>query len=251
MFVHGSFATSRWWQPVTALLPADRYTCYAPDLRGCGRSSRSEDPAGYQVEHQAADLAALIEALDLWGLHLVGHSLGAAIALTCAARSAARLRSLTLISTPSPAGTPTPPEGYELLTRMRTDRALLLQALASTMPARPPDDFLQRLADDALQQAPIAFTAGARTLADWRLPLSALATLRLPVLLVWGDRDQIVEREVQTQLLLSLPGANNLEVFRGCGHTPMLEHTEVFVQTLREFIEQDFDAYASIRTQAA
>lgn len=251
LLVHASFATSRWWQPVTALLPPDRYTCYAPDLRGCGRSSRPDDPAGYRVEQQAADLAALIEALDLWGLHLVGHSLGAAIALTYAAHSTARLRSLTLVSTPSPAGTPTPPEGYELLNRMRTDRALLLQGLASTMPARPPDDFVQQLVDDALQQAPVAFTAGAAALADWRLPPSALTALRLPVLLVWGDRDHIVERDVQTQLLLSLPGANNLEVFRGCGHTPMLERTEGFVQALREFIEQDFDAYASIRAEPA
>ncbi len=250
LFVHGSFATHRWWEPTVAFLPADLCTCYLPDLPGCGQSDRPDDPAGYAIARQAEVLAALIEALDLHGLHLVGHSMGAAIALTYAAAEATRLRSLTLVSTPSPGGTPTPPEAFALLEQMRSDRPLLLQALASTMPARPPDAFFQQLVDDALAQAPAAFTATAQALADWRLPEEALARLRLPVLLIWGDRDQIVEREVQQRLLLSIPGANNLEVFRGCGHTPMLERTEGFVQALREFIEQDFAGYAAIRERA-
>lgn len=250
LFVHGSFATHRWWEPAVALLPAEFYTCYLPDLPGCGQSDRPADPARYDIERQVADLSALIEALGLDDLHLVGHSMGAAIALTYAAAGPTRLRSLTLVSTPSPQGTPTPPEGFALLEQMRTDRPLLLQGLASTMPARPPDAFVQRLVDDAQGQAPAAFTATAQALADWSLPADALARLRLPVLLMWGDRDQIVEREVQQRLLLSIPGANNLEVFRGCGHTPMLERTEGFVQALRDFLEQDFGGYAAIREQA-
>ena len=245
--MHGGFASSRWWQPVAALLPADEFTCYLPDLCGCGRSRRSEDPASYRVEQQVADLSALIEQLDLINLHLVGHSLGAAIALTYAATNPTRLRSLTLVSTPSPAGTPTPPEGYELLEQMRVDRGLLSQALASIMPARAPDAFFQQVVDDAQGQAPAAFTATAEALDQWRLPPEALAQLRLPVLLMWGDRDQIVERDVQTRLLLSIPGANNLEIFRGTGHSPMLERTEGFAEALLAFIGQDFAEYSAVR----
>lgn len=248
-FVHGSFATSRWWQPVAELLPREEYSCYLWDLRGSGRSEHTDDAAGYRVEHQAADLAELLAALDLRNVHLVGHSLGAAIALTYAARHAGRLRSLVLVSTPSPDGTPTPQEGYELLQRMRQDRSLLMQGLASTMPGRPPDAFFQQLVDGAMAQAPAAFTENARSLADWRLPVEDLQKLRLPVLLVWGDRDQIVAREVQRRLLLAIPGANNLEVFRGAGHSPMLERTDGFVQALREFVEQDFDEFETIRGQ--
>ena len=74
--------------------------------------------------------------------------------------------------------------------------------------------------------------------------------LRLPVLLMWGDRDQIVERKVQNDLLLSLPGANNLEVFQGCGHSPMLERTEGFAAALLDFISQEFDTYAVVRESA-
>lgn len=247
LFVHGSFATQRWWEPVVDLLPADLYTAYRFDLPGHGRSDPPAEPDGYAVERLAATLAELVNRLGLDDLHLVGHSLGAAIALTYALAEPGRLRSLVLVSTPSVEGTPTPPEAMALLEQMRHDRPLLLQALASTMPARAPDAFVQQLVDDALAQAPEAFTATAQALADWQVPRAALARLRLPVLLVCGDRDHIVERRVQEQLLLSIPGANNLEVFQGCGHTPPLERTAGFVAALCDFVEQDFEEYATVR----
>lgn len=250
LFVHGSFATSRWWMPASALLSPAAFTAYLVDLRGCGNSDRSEDAASYGVEQQAHDIAAVVDELGLTGVHLVGHSLGAAIALTYAAQHAHRLRSLTLVSAPSPDGTPTPPEGYELLARMRDDRALLAQALAAVMPARPPDALFQHLVADAAQQAQVAFTATAQALEDWRLARELRARLRLPVLLMWGDRDQYVDRSTQNQLLLSIPGANNLEVFQGSGHSPMLERTDGFAQALLDFIGQDFETYAAVRDSA-
>ncbi len=118
------------------------------------------------------------------------------------------------------------------------------------MPAHAPDPFFQQLVDDAQRQAPAAFSAAALALQQWRLDPEALRQLRLPVLLVWGDRDQIVERSVQTGLLLSMPGANNLEVLRGCGHTPMVERPGVFAQVLLDFIGQDFAGYEAIRETA-
>ena len=250
MLVHGSFASSRWWQPVQALLPDEQVTCYAPDLPGCGRSDRPDDPASYTIDRLAAAVAELIDGLDLWNVDLVGHSLGAAVALSYAVAAPGRLRSLTLVSTPSPQGTPTPAEGYALLEQMRGDRGLLMQALASVMPAQAPDPFFQQLVDDAQGQAPAAFSAAALALQQWRLDPDDLRQLRLPVLLVWGDREQIVERSVQTGLLLSIPGANNLEVLRGCGHTPMVERPAVFAQVLLNFIGQDFAGYEAIREAA-
>ncbi len=247
VLLHGGFASHRWWQPALALLPGEQFTCYAPDLPGCGLSERPDDPASYAVEALAGALAGLIDGLDLWNVHLVGHSLGAAVALSYAMAHPGRLRSLALVSAPSPQGTPTPPEGYALLEQMRSDRGLLAQALASIMPAHAPDPFFQSLVDDAQGQAPAAFSAAARALEQWRVDRVDLQQLRLPALLIWGDRDQIVERQVQTALLLSIPGANNLEVLRGCGHSPMLERPTAFAQVLLNFIGQDFEGYAAIR----
>ena len=79
VLLHGAFASSRWWQPALALLPTEQFTVYAPDLPGCGRSDRSEEPARYAVAALADAVAELIDGLELWNLHLVGHSLGAAV----------------------------------------------------------------------------------------------------------------------------------------------------------------------------
>jgi branched-chain amino acid transport system permease protein len=252
VFVHGSFATSRWWEPAVKQMPQDvPLTSYLLDLRGCGDSQHSEELASYEIAAQAADLASFLATLNLRAVHLVGHSMGAAIALNHVAQDPTRVRSLTLVATPSPAGTPTPETGLELLRQMQSDRGLLVQALASTMPARPPDAFFQQLVEDAQAQAPASFTANAQALATWRLADESLAQVRLPVLLLWGDHDHFVLREVQRHLLLSMPGANNLEVFRGVGHSPMLERPEGFIRVLLDFVLQDFEGYADIRDVAA
>ncbi|MBI3959985.1 MAG: alpha/beta fold hydrolase, partial [Chloroflexi bacterium] len=62
LLLHGSFASSRWWQPFFAILPDEIYAI-APDLRGCGGSSHSDN--GYEIHEQADDVAAFVESLGL------------------------------------------------------------------------------------------------------------------------------------------------------------------------------------------
>ncbi len=240
LLIHGSFATARWWEPVMALLPAG-YRAIAPDLRGCGQSQPADSPEAYAVPAQAADLWALADALALEGLLLVGHSYGAAIALQMALDRPGPVRSLTLLDPPSASGVETPVEALEYLDRMRTDRDLLARALASTMPARPADAFFHALVEDACRQSPAAFTGPALALARWQVA-HRLAGLRLPVLLVWGELDIIVDRASVTEMLLSIPGANYLEVLRGVGHSAHVEAPATFAQVLLRFLSEGLDA---------
>src|SRR5215212_8628539 len=53
LLIHGSFATSRWWEPLMRVLP-DEILAIAPDLRGCGGSDRSA--YGYTIAEQAEDI---------------------------------------------------------------------------------------------------------------------------------------------------------------------------------------------------
>ncbi|MDW8100279.1 MAG: alpha/beta hydrolase [Anaerolineae bacterium] len=239
-FIHGSFATARWWEPVLALLPAG-YRAIAPDLRGCGQSQPADSPEAYAVPAQAADLWALAEALALEELHLVGHSYGAAIALQMTLDRPWPVRSLTLLDPPSAYGVETPAEALEYLDRMRTDRDLLARALAATMPARPADAFFHSLVEDAYRQSPAAFTGPALALAHWQVA-HRLGSLRLPVLLVWGELDIIVDRASVTEMLLSIPGANYLEVLHGVGHSAHVEAPATFAQVLLRFISESVDA---------
>lgn len=243
LLLHGSFASSRWWEPFFAILPDEIYAI-APDLRGCGGSERSED--GYEIHEQAEDVAAFVEALGLDAFDLVGHSSGGALAVEYALAHPARLGHLILVDSAPVEGVFTPLEGYQLLDQMREDRPLLRQALAALMPTTPPstmtgdefDAFFEKLVDDATGMAPAAFTAVARALDRWNR-FEDVRHLSLPTLLLWGERDTLVDRDSTTRTLLAIPGAANLEVLRGVGHSPMIEAPVALAERIIEFISEE------------
>ena len=103
--VHGITANAFFFQSLADGLSAD-YQVFAYDLRGRGDSDKPED--GYSVPIHAADLAALIDELRLERPIIIGHSLGALIALYFAAHYPDKLSKLVLLDagTPLPWGTP-------------------------------------------------------------------------------------------------------------------------------------------------
>jgi len=251
LLLHGSFASSRWWQPFFAILPDEIYAI-APDLRGCGGSERSDD--GYEVHEQAEDVASFIDALGLEDFDLVGHSSGGAIAVEYALTHPSRARSLILVDSAPIEGVFTPLEGYQLLEQMRVDRSLLSQALASLMPSTPPptmtveefQPFFEKLIDDAAGMAPAAFTGVARALEHWNR-FEEARYLSLPSLLLWGERDTLVDRDSTTRMLIAIPGAANLEVLAGVGHSPMIESPVVLAERIIDFITEDFAGFEEAR----
>ena len=83
LFIHGSFASCRWWLPLFELLP-DAFRLVALDLRGCGQSDKPD--VGYSIGEQADDLYAFIQGLGLRNFDLVAHASGGAIAMEYALR---------------------------------------------------------------------------------------------------------------------------------------------------------------------
>src|ERR1700693_182020 len=73
----------------------DRARIIAPDVRGHGESAWSPEGA-YQYKDQAADLAALVDRLELDRFVLIGTSMGGIIAMAYAAQHAERLRGLVI-----------------------------------------------------------------------------------------------------------------------------------------------------------
>src|SRR6185369_2705413 len=74
-----------------------RYRCVTFDNRDVGESSLAA--AGYTPRDMAADTLGLMDALALDRAHVVGHSLGGAIAQELALAAPDRVRSLTLVGT--------------------------------------------------------------------------------------------------------------------------------------------------------
>jgi branched-chain amino acid transport system permease protein len=250
LLVHGSYATSRWWEPLMRVLPAE-ILAIAPDLRGCGGSDHTT--TGYAIADQAADLAAFVEALDWQEFELVAHSSGGAIAIEYLLGNPEMARTVTLIDTVPIEGVFTPVETYVLLDQMRYDRNLLAQALQTLMPTLDLSgsdpttlQFFNQLVDDAQQMEPAAFTALADALNQWNR-FGDGKLLRLPTLLIWGDQDMIVDRDAITRTLIAIPGANNLQVLRAVGHSPMIEAPSILADLIIDFITDDFDDFEDVR----
>jgi pimeloyl-ACP methyl ester carboxylesterase len=140
LFVHGSASDLRTWQV--------QQEAFAPDYRAIAYSRRYHWPnvpieagAPYSMLQHVADLAALIDKLDIAPVHLIGHSYGGFVSLLLALEQSHLLRSLTLIEPPAitlfVSDPPQPTQLAGLLARRpRTALALIGFALRGLQPAR-------------------------------------------------------------------------------------------------------------------
>lgn len=93
LVIHGVTASHLAWPFVVEQLPGVRVI--APDLRGRGASNQVEGPAGMRAH--ADDLVAVLDALDVGSLPVIGHSMGAFVAVVLAHRHPERVSQLLLI----------------------------------------------------------------------------------------------------------------------------------------------------------
>ena len=92
--LHGRYGRGETWVDFMQQY-GEKYRIIAPDQRGHGLSSK---PVSYYTgEEMAADIVALLEALELDPVILVGHSMGGHIAGTLAATHPERVRALALL----------------------------------------------------------------------------------------------------------------------------------------------------------
>jgi pimeloyl-ACP methyl ester carboxylesterase len=105
LFVHGNVSSSLFWQPTMLALP-ESFRPLAVDLRGFGDTDPEPVDATRGLRDYADDLAAVIDALGLPEVHMVGWSMGGGVALQYLVdRPGAHLvASLTLVAPVSPFG---------------------------------------------------------------------------------------------------------------------------------------------------
>jgi pimeloyl-ACP methyl ester carboxylesterase len=96
IMIMGFLADSRMWALQTAAF-ADHFTCITFDNRGVGASSRPPGP--YSMEQMAGDAIAVMDDLGLDQAHVLGVSMGGAIAQHVALKVPERIRSLVLAAT--------------------------------------------------------------------------------------------------------------------------------------------------------
>lgn len=103
LFLHGNAASSTCWEEVMLKLP-EGFRGIAPDLRGYGDTEDKLIDATRGAKDWVEDLIALMDALNIKKAHVVGHSMGAAIAFGFVAAASERFLSVTLVNPSSPYG---------------------------------------------------------------------------------------------------------------------------------------------------
>ena len=171
---------------------SERHHVVAYDLRGSGQSSVTPGP--YTVELLAEDLDAVLAALDLDTVTLIGHSLGGGIVLEYAATRPDRVRAAVGIG----AVTGLPEQGkVGMAARAETVESQGMAAVAETVATNGlapsfreahPEEF-QELVSLIASSDTTGYAAQCRALVAMDVT-SRLPELRCPVLLVCGEKDQ-------------------------------------------------------------
>lgn len=232
VLVHGSNLDARSWDRVRDLLVAD-HRIVRLDLRFHGRSRDGGGPFSF-----SADVAEVMDAAGVERATIVGHSLGASVALDLALERPDRVDGLVLAG-PSVSGRPAKraPEGFEaMIAALRAgDMAAAGEALARmpvmTLYRRP-----ERQAEvSAMVRENTALFQADRSRMRSLEPAAAgrLRELTMPVLVLLGGRDPTEANDIGAELVAAV-GAR-AETFAACGHLLPQECEAEMATAIRRF----------------
>ncbi|MGR7023728.1 alpha/beta fold hydrolase [Geodermatophilus sp. URMC 62] len=268
LYVHGLGGASTNWTDLAALL-AVRCEGWAIDLPGFGRSSPPPD-GSYSVRGHVRAVVEVLEHVraqpgEAAGrpVHLLGNSLGGLVTLLVAARRPDLVASLTLVSPAMPVHRVPQAFGRALLLVLLPGvPSLAERRLAGVTPEQSVRGMLQVCFGDPRRVPPERLDAAVEEMRErtaqawanralvrsmrglitsylrigranaWRLARA----LRVPTLVVWGDRDRLVDPRLAPRLAAAVPNARLL-VLEGVGHVAMLEAPEQTARAVLGLLE--------------
>lgn len=206
MLVHGfasdyqlNWVGTRWQETLVAA----NYRVIGLDCRGHGRSDKPHDAAEYAFEVMAADVRRLLDELQIAAAHYIGYSMGGRIGLQCLLDFPDRLRGAVL--------------GGIGVGGAVEEAAPIVRALRGGEPETASALSFHKFASARAINDLEALAACMEGMALSRPPDAArLATIRTPVLLVVGDRDEIAHdasrlaEQIPSARLVVIPGRDHL-----------------------------------------
>lgn len=252
LLVHGIGRSLEDWDPQFERLSAD-YRVIAVDVPGFGFSDRPDGPITLSTFAKG-----VLGTVDVLGetrpLHIVGNSLGGAIAMQTLAHRPDRVASLALINS---AGF-----GREVTILLRILAMPVIGPLATRRTSRAAAGMLERAcyADSSLASreridramaiaakphhgqvmlATAVELATARGVKPgWRRQLAAFAALHpRPTMVMWGDQDKVLPAHHIDEARRVLPHAET-HLLSGIGHMPQIERPDEFAALVLPFLDR-------------
>ena len=224
VFIHGWLGSWRYWMRTMEAL-APEYRTYALDLWGFGDSDKSRER--YSVSDFTTLLYSFMDQMGIVNASLVGHSLGAIVALRFAALQQSLIARLAVVSLPV-----TP------------------RAVSSRLPDSASSSVLDKvfgrrqIAHKEVQQeaektAPKAIALSMQSALE--IDVAAMVVqMRQPTLIVYGEKDHVIDPEPMRTLNEWRPSLRPIGLSESA-HFPMLEEANKFNRLLKDFLEAGDD----------
>ncbi|MFD2574163.1 alpha/beta fold hydrolase [Spirosoma soli] len=260
VLIHGWPLSHEMWDYQMTELPQHGLRVIAYDRRGFGKSSKPWD--GYDYDTLTADLKAVLDALDLQNVTLVGFSMGGGeVARYMSRYGGARVARVALVGavTPYMLKTDDNPDGVDqsvfddMLSSMKKDRADFLQTFAKQF-------YGVNLVSHPVSQAHLegdfvrAYLASPKATIDCATSFSTtdfrndLTQINVPTLIIHGDADKTVPIEASGERTAdALPNAHYI-VYDGAPHGLFYTERDRLNQDLIAFVKEGIPAGQSAGT---
>ena len=245
VLIHGTSASLHTWDGwVAALSPHRRVV--RMDLPGFGLTGPAPD-ADYSMARYTGFMLDLMDLLNIDQAVLAGNSLGGGIAWQTALAHPTRVRQLVLVdATGYPLQPQSMPIGFRLaqiswlapLTQKILPRSMIAASVRNVY--GQPDKVSRTLVDRYYE---LTLREGNRTSLTKRFQYRSsdaalagqIAQLRLPTLILWGSKDQLIPQGHGQRFAQDIAGSQ-LQVFEDLGHVPHEEDPEATVQAVKRFL---------------
>lgn len=235
IFLHGYMDSWRALEPVLDNMPSAIHA-FAYSQRGQGESSAPE--GGYRPSDFAADLAALMDALEIRAAVIVGASSGGLAALSFTLGHPQRTLGLVL------AGSPVTLRGHEAIEQFLVvvrgladpvDISFIRDFQISTLAQTVPSSFIDTVVAESAKAPAWVWEAVLKPLLEADF-IDRLREVQVPTLVVWGDRDHMLTRAEEEATASAIPEASLL-IYEGAGHAFYWEEPKRFAMDLTEFCQ--------------
>ena len=234
VLVHGLGGHSEQWLNLSAYLVKAGYRVYIPDLPGYGRSEKPAD-FSYSVHDEAEAVVGFFDALGLKQVDLGGWSMGGGIVQHVAFRHPERVRRLMLFASIGIKQAPT--FDVRLFTPSTPAELAQLNALLMPNPPKAPDFVARDLLRISQERAWVIQRALDSMRSGQDATDSLLPQLKMPVLIVWGDKDRIIPLN-QGETMHRLVPQSELDVITGCGHLAPVQCSAQIGPKVVEFLKR-------------
>ena len=216
IFLHGWVGSWRYWIPAMQAASTS-FRAYALDLWGFGDTGKKSD--SYSLEHQFYLLDEFLQEMGIGKIALVGHGLGAVLALLYAKRFPKFVDRVMAVSLPNGQNSLNP--------RLISETPDVLAEWVITTDS-------DAVRSEAKKTDPQAVRSSVASLREINID-PIVTSMTTPFLIVAGQSDPLISSAAYEQAP-NLPEHIHTIVFENSGHFPMLEETNKFNRLMADFL---------------